>query len=122
MTSEENYLDQLLADANDKLNQMENANDDSEAENEIDENVDDFVSKGEEELEEFMKQFDESSENAEDSSNPNSSDGEDLVPDDSDDLELALMTAVFPPAIAAARTPIESRKGKLNGLMIRDTP
>lgn len=85
MTSEENYLDQLLADANDKLNQMENANDDSEAESEIDENVDDFVSKGEEELEEFMKQFDESSENAEDSSNSNSSDGEDLVPDDSDD-------------------------------------
>ena len=38
------------------------------------------------------------------------------------DLELALITAVFPPAMAAVSTPRESRKGKLYGLMIRDTP
>ena len=38
------------------------------------------------------------------------------------DLELALITAVFPPAMLAASTPSESVNGKLNGLMIRLTP
>ncbi len=38
------------------------------------------------------------------------------------DLELALITAVFPPAIAAVSTPRERRNGKLNGLMISTVP
>ena len=38
------------------------------------------------------------------------------------DFELAFMTAVFPPAIAAVSTPRESITGKLNGLIIKETP
>ena len=38
------------------------------------------------------------------------------------DLELALMTAVLPPAMAAVSTPRERRKGKLKGLMISAVP
>ena len=38
------------------------------------------------------------------------------------DLELALITAVFPPAMAAIKTPRDNMKGKLKGLMMRDTP
>ena len=38
------------------------------------------------------------------------------------DFELVLMTAVLPPAIAATSTPNDSVNGKLNGLMISDTP
>ncbi len=38
------------------------------------------------------------------------------------DLELALITAVLPPAMLAANTPKDNKNGKLNGLMIRDTP
>ena len=38
------------------------------------------------------------------------------------DLELALITAVLPPAILAARTPRDKSIGKLKGLIIRVTP
>ena len=38
------------------------------------------------------------------------------------DLLLDLMTTVFPPAIAAATTPMVRRMGKLNGLMTSETP
>ena len=38
------------------------------------------------------------------------------------DFELVFITAVLPPLILAARTPSVRRTGKLNGLMIRDTP
>lgn len=69
MASDENYLDQLLADANDKMNKMEN--DDS-----LENMTDDFVSQGEEELEEFMKQYEESSDNEQ------TSDSEELTVND----------------------------------------
>ena len=38
------------------------------------------------------------------------------------DLLLALISAVLPPAIDAANTPIDKRTGKLNGEMIKETP
>ena len=38
------------------------------------------------------------------------------------DLLLALIIEVFPPAIDAAKTPKESRIGKLNGEIIKETP